>query len=258
MYLLHAAKSIINSSTNPLSKEQGMGSQSGKNSRKQRSEDDDILEDHIPGKKHVFKEVKPLNEIQSNYLHAIKTCEVIFGIGSAGTGKTYVAASYAAGQLFYRKIDKIILTRPNVETGRGMGFLPGKIDEKYAPYLQPFDSVFSKALGQGFYEYALKNKNIDPRPIGFMRGSSFDNAVILVDEAQNLTKTELKMLLSRIGKNCKVVLSGDPKQVDIIDSGLEDAVHRLTGLPNVEVIKFLDEDIVRSPMCKQIILAYNN
>jgi phosphate starvation-inducible PhoH-like protein len=91
-----------------------------------------------------------------------------------------------------------------------------------------------------------------------MRGSSFENAVILVDEAQNLTKTELKMLLSRIGKNCKIVLSGDPKQVDIGDSGLEDAVKRLENMPGIEVIRFLDEDIVRSAMCKQVILAYND
>jgi phosphate starvation-inducible PhoH-like protein len=205
-----------------------------------------------------FKDVKPLNYIQETYLEAIKHNDVVFGIGSAGTGKTYVAASYAAGELFHRRINKIILTRPNVETGRGLGFLPGELDEKYAPYLQPFEQVFVRTLGKGFYEYALKSKDIEPRPIGFMRGSSFDNAVILVDEAQNLTKTELKMLLSRIGKGCKVILSGDPKQVDIPDSGLNDAVKRLDGLEGIEVVRFLDEDIVRSKMCKQIILAYND
>jgi phosphate starvation-inducible PhoH-like protein len=205
-----------------------------------------------------FKDVKPLNYIQETYLEAIKHNDVVFGIGSAGTGKTYVAASYAAGELFHRRINKIILTRPNVETGRGLGFLPGELDEKYAPYLQPFEQVFVRTLGKGFYEYALKSKDIEPRPIGFMRGSSFDNAVILVDEAQNLTKTELKMLLSRIGKGCKVILSGDPKQVDIPDSGLTDAVKRLDGLEGIEVVRFLDEDIVRSKMCKQIILAYND
>lgn len=205
-----------------------------------------------------FKDVKPLNFIQETYLEAIKNNDVIFGVGSAGTGKTYVAASYAAGELFHRRISKIILTRPNVETGRGLGFLPGELDEKYAPYLQPFEQVFIRTLGKGFFEYALKSKDIEPKPIGFMRGSSFDNAVILVDEAQNLTKTELKMLLSRVGKNCKVILSGDPKQVDIPDSGLEDAIRRLEGLDSIEVVRFLDDDIVRSKMCKQIILAYND
>lgn len=205
-----------------------------------------------------FQDVRPLNFIQETYLNAIKSNDVIFGIGSAGTGKTYVAASYAAGELFHRRISKIIITRPNVETGRGLGFLPGELDEKFAPYLQPFDQVFTRTLGKGFYEYALKSKDIEPRPLGFMRGSNFDNAVILVDEAQNLTKTEFKMLLSRIGKNCKVILSGDPKQVDIPDSGLQDAVKRLENLDQVEVVRFLDEDIVRSKMCKQIILAYND
>lgn len=205
-----------------------------------------------------FQDVKPLTEAQAMYLEAIRTNDVVFGIGSAGTGKTYVAASYAAGELFHRRISKIVLTRPNVETGRGLGFLPGELDEKYAPYLQPFDNVFTRTLGKGFYEYALKTKDIEPRPIGFMRGSSFDNCVILVDEAQNLTKTELKMLLSRIGKNCKVILSGDPKQVDITDSGLLDAVTRLDKVTGVEVVQFADDDIVRSKMCKQIILAYNN
>jgi phosphate starvation-inducible PhoH-like protein len=205
-----------------------------------------------------FKDVKPLNFIQGEYLEAIKNSEIIFGIGSAGTGKTFVAASYAAGELFHRRIQKIILTRPNVETGRGLGFLPGELEEKYAPYLDPFDQVFKRTLGAGFYEYALKSKTIEPKPLGFMRGASFENAIILVDEVQNMTKTEFKMLLSRIGKNCKVILSGDPDQTDIEDSGLEDAVRRLTGIPGIEMIRFLDEDIVRSKMCKQIIMAYRN
>jgi len=205
-----------------------------------------------------FRDVKPLNFIQGEYLEAIKASDIVFGVGSAGTGKTYVAASYAAGELYNRRIQKIILTRPNVETGRGLGFLPGELDEKYAPYLQPFDQVFTRTLGKGFYEYSLKAKDIEPKPIGFMRGASFENCIILVDEAQNLTKIEFKMLLSRIGKNCKIILSGDPKQTDIPDSGLLDACKRLVNIAGVEVVQFRDEDIVRSPMCKQVILAYNN
>lgn len=205
-----------------------------------------------------FRDIKPLNFIQGEYLNAIRSCDIVFGVGSAGTGKTYVAASYAAGELYHRKINKIILTRPNVETGRGLGFLPGELDEKYAPYLQPFDQVFTKSLGKGFYEYALKSKAIEPKPLGFMRGASFENCIILVDEAQNLTKVEFKMLLSRIGKNCKVILSGDPKQTDIPNSGLLDACNRLNSISGVEVVTFRDEDIVRSQMCKQVILAYNN
>lgn len=226
-----------------------MASSSGKKARRQQQQNPIEF---------GFKDVKPLNFIQGEYLEAIKHNEIVFGIGSAGTGKTYVAASYAAGELFHRRIQKIILTRPNVETGRGLGFLPGELEEKYAPYLDPFDNVFQRTLGKGFYEYALKSKDIEPKPLGFMRGSSFDNAIVLVDEVQNMTKTEFKMLLSRIGRNCKVILSGDPDQTDIQDSGLQDAVRRLEGLDGIEVVRFIDNDIVRSKMCKQIIMAYKD
>lgn len=205
-----------------------------------------------------FQEVKPLNYIQAEYLRAIHENQIIFGVGSAGTGKTYVAATYAASELFHRRIQKIILTRPNVETGRGLGFLPGTLEEKYAPYLDPFDQVFVKSLGKGFYEYALKAKSIEPKPLGFMRGATFDNCVVLLDEAQNATKEEMKMLLSRIGKNCKMIISGDIDQADIPDSGLSDAVNRLQNIEGIEVVRFLDSDIVRSKMCKEIILAYKN
>ena len=205
-----------------------------------------------------FKEVQPLNFIQGEYLNAIRHNDIVFGVGSAGTGKTYVAASYAASELFHRRVDKIILTRPNVETGRGLGFLPGTLEEKYAPYLDPFDNVFTRALGKGFYEYALKTKTIEPRPLGFMRGATFDDAIVLVDEAQNATTTEMKMILSRIGKNTKMIFSGDSEQSDIEDSGLDDAVRRLDGIPGIEIVRFLDEDIVRSKLCKQIIMAYRN
>ena len=205
----------------------------------------------------AFQEVKPLNFIQEVYLEAIRSNDVIFGVGSAGTGKTYVAAGYAASQLYHRKIDKIILTRPAIETGSGLGFLPGTLEEKYYPYLDPFDTIFKRMLGKGFYEYALKNKSIEPKPLGFMRGATFDSAIVLVDECQNMTKVELKMLLSRIGKGCKIILSGDPSQSDIPNSGLSDAVDRLETIEGIEVVEFLDSDIVRSKLCKQIIIAYN-
>lgn len=205
-----------------------------------------------------FKEVKPLNYIQGVYLQAIKRADVIFGEGSAGTGKTYMSAYYAASQLFHRNINKIVLTRPNVEVGRGLGFLPGELDEKYAPYLAPFEAIFSNCLGKGFYDHAVRFKNIDPQPLGFLRGATFDNCVVLADEMQNATKSELKMLLSRIGKNCKMIISGDSEQTDISNSGLKDAITRLEHVHGVEVVHFREEDIVRSEMCKRIIIAYRN
>lgn len=229
-----------------------MATSSGKKARKQQV---NVNQNPI---EYGFKDVKPLNYIQGEYLDAIKSNEIVFGIGSAGTGKTFVAASYAAGELFHRRIQKIILTRPNIETGRGLGYLPGELEEKYAPYLDPFDNVFQRTLGKGFYEYALKREDIQPKPLGFMRGATFDNCVVLVDEVQNMTKTEFKMLLSRVGKNCKVILSGDPEQTDIRDSGVLDAITRLEKLDGVAVVRFLDQDIVRSKMCKQIILAYKD
>lgn len=211
------------------------------------------------GYNNPFKELKPLNYAQAEYLEAIKENEIIFGIGSAGTGKTYIAAWYAAQQLYTKKIDKIILTRPTVETGRGLGFLPGTLEEKYAPYLQPFENIFIKALGKGFYEYALKTKTIDPQPLSFMRGATFDDCIFLLDEAQNCSKEEMKMILSRIGKNCKMIISGDEYQSDIgHDSGLEDAVYKLSSIPGVETVRFLDSDIVRSRLCKAVIMAYRN
>lgn len=227
-----------------------MAVSSGKRARRLQAEGSDFSVE-------TFKEVKPLNYIQETYYDAIKHYDIVFGIGSAGTGKTFLAASYAASQLYHRKINKIVLTRPNVEVGNSLGFLPGTLEEKYAPYLEPFENVFIKSLGKGFYEYAIKNKSIDPKPLGFMRGATFDDCVVLVDECQNMTKVEFKMLLSRFGRNCKMILSGDPYQIDIKDSGLEDAVRRLESVDGVEVVHFMDSDIVRSKMCKQIIMAYN-
>lgn len=203
-----------------------------------------------------FENVKPLNYIQGEYLRAIHENSIIFGIGSAGTGKTYIAATYAAGELFHRRVKKIILTRPNVETGRGLGFLPGTLEEKYAPYLEPFDQIFTNSLGRGFYEYALNKEQIIPKPLGFMRGTTFDDCIVLLDEAQNATRDEMKMILSRIGKNCKIIISGDYEQSDISNSGLLDASTRLEHIEGIEVVRFRDEDIVRSKLCKQIILAY--
>lgn len=236
----------------PAKKQSYTPSQEEKASARRKAREDDYAPNYS------FKEIEPLNFIQGEYLEAIKSNDIIFGIGSAGTGKTFIAASYAASQLFHRKVDKVILTRPNVETGRGLGFLPGTLEEKYAPYLLPFDAIFNKALGKGFYEYCLKSKTIEPTPLGFLRGTTFENCIVLVDECQQMTASEFKMLLSRIGKNCKMIFSGDQGQSDIHDSGLEDALNRLEGISGIEIIEFLDEDIVRSKMCKAIIMAYRN
>lgn len=223
-----------------------MAISSGKKARKSSSEE----------YTHAFKEVKPINFIQDAYLNAIKHNSIIFGIGSTGTGKTYIPAAYASSELYHKRIEKIIITRPNVEVGRSLGFLPGTLDEKFLPYLKPFEKVFKRFLGNGFYEYALKTKAIDPQPLGFMRGETFEDCIVLIDEAQNVTHTEMKMLLTRIGNNCKMIFSGDVSQADIPDSGLDDAADRLENIDGIEVVEFLDSDIVRSKLAKSIILAY--
>jgi phosphate starvation-inducible PhoH-like protein len=206
-----------------------------------------------------FRDIQTKNYAQATYLEAMKQNDIVFGVGSAGTGKTYVAAWYAAGELFHRRIEKIILTRPNVEAGPSMGFLPGELDEKYEPYLRPFKDVFEKALGKGFFEYALKTKQIEPIPIGFMRGQTFDDCIVLVDESQNIEPDLMKMITSRIGNNTKMIFSGDTSQKDILGtSGLADAVKVLEGIRGIEVVRFMSQDIVRSKMCKSIIMAYEN
>lgn len=206
-----------------------------------------------------FKELTPKNWVQQEYLRAIIENDIVFGVGSAGTGKTFVAAHYAAGELFHKRIDKIILTRPNVEAGPSLGFLPGELEEKYAPYLEPFADVLKRALGPGFYEYALKSKQIEPIPIGFLRGKTFDNAIVLVDESQNIDPHCMELILSRIGNNTKMVFSGDTGQKDIQGTaGLADAIKVLEGVPGVEVVRFTSDDIVRSHMCKKIIKAYES
>jgi phosphate starvation-inducible PhoH-like protein len=203
-----------------------------------------------------FDSIQPKNMAQQIYLEAIERSDVVFGIGSAGTGKTYVAASYAAEKLYYRETSKIIVTRPNVEASRSLGFLPGELEEKYAPYLEPFEGVFIRAFGKSLYELFKKRGQIDPRPLGFMRGATFDDAIVLVDECQNMTEKEFKLLLTRIGHNSKVIFSGDSRQVDIPDSGLMSTIQRLQYIPSIEVVEFYPSDIVRSDLCKQIILEY--
>lgn len=205
-----------------------------------------------------FEPIRPKNFAQDQYLESIKRNTITFGVGPAGTGKTYIAAAYAAEQLYYKRIDKIIVTRPAVEAEESLGFLPGELEEKYAPYLAPVREIFEDLLGKSFVEYCLKVGYIEPVPIAFLRGRTFNNAVVLIDEAQNCTPNQMKLILSRIGEGSKYIIDGDISQKDIKgDSGLEDAIRRLSGISGIEVSHFLNADIVRSGMCKKIIQAYS-
>lgn len=206
------------------------------------------------------KAVEPLRaktEAQGQYLAAIQSSEIVFGIGPAGTGKTYVAAAWAAQQLMDKRIDKIVVTRPNVETGEEMGHLPGELEDKFKPYLAPFRDVMVERMGQSHYEYAVKRGYIQPEPLGFMRGKTFNDAVVILDEAQNVTPEQMKMFLTRLGRNCTMIIDGDPEQCDLKGlSGLVDGLRRVRGLPGVRVIEFTEDDIVRNGLIKKILAAY--
>lgn len=202
--------------------------------------------------------VLPLNQAQADYDDAIRTSSVVFGVGPAGTGKTWFAAMRAAEALERGDIERIIVTRPAVEAGEKLGFLPGDLKEKYEPYLRPFIEAFEEKFGTGHFEYLLRKKIIDPRPMGFLRGSTMKNAWVLADEMQNATKTQMKMLLTRIGENSKFIISGDPDQADISEgtSGLVDAMRRLNQISAIQTVRFTSKDVVRSGLCQAIVIAY--
>lgn len=212
-----------------------------------------------PMRRRITEPLQAQTEAQGEYIAAIKTAELVFAIGPAGTGKTYIAAAYAAEQLMGKSIEKVVITRPNIEVGQAMGHLPGELEEKYAPYLAPFREVMIERMGKGQYEYCLKTEQISPQPLGYMRGKTFDNAIVILDEAQNCTVAEMKMFLTRIGKNCTVIVDGDPAQCDIHGtSGLMDAVHRCHNISTVRVVEFTEDDIVRSGLVREILRCYRN
>jgi phosphate starvation-inducible PhoH-like protein len=180
--------------------------------------------------------LKPLTETQRAYDVAIASHRIVFGIGPAGTGKTYVAAGRAAEELREGRIERIIVTRPAVEAGESLGFLPGDVNEKYEPYFRPVREAIEERLGSGTVEYYIKAGIIEARPLAYLRGSTLKNAIVILDEAQNTTPGQMKMFLTRIGKGARFIVNGDINQKDIAcKSGLEDAVRRLTGLKHVAI-----------------------
>lgn len=205
-------------------------------------------------------DVKPIEgktETQKRYINAIKNFKLIFATGSAGTGKTWLATALAAQALLNDRTEGIILTRPAVEAGESLGFLPGEIEEKFEPYLQPFKQVLYERLGKGKAEYMIKAGKIKAIPLAYLRGMTLRNCFVILDEAQNTSPTQMKMFLTRIGENCTVVVNGDTSQQDIRgESGLTDAIERLSYIPSVKIIEFKKEDIVRSGLVQEIVEAY--
>lgn len=200
----------------------------------------------------------PLNDNQKLYIEALHKHNQIIVLGPSGTGKTWCAATYAANQYAIRAIDKIIITRPAVSVGKSLGSLPGDLGDKFGPWLSPVLSVLEEQLGKGMVETGVKSGNIVMAPLEYMRGSSFNNAFVLADECQNLDVAQFKMLVTRIGENCKLVMNGDIAQSDIRDqSGLSKAIH-LAKKYNIDavVVEFGLGDVVRSDICKQWLTAF--
>lgn len=193
---------------------------------------------------------------QFDLISAGKRSTVIFVTGPAGTGKTWVPSAMAADAIAAGDIDRVFITRPTVQCGERVGELPGTALEKFAPYAFPVIDVFNTRLGKRHVENLIRNDRIVQMQLQYMRGSSIDNAWILADEMQNATPEQLKMLLTRIGRNCKLFINGDINQADMRDSGLQHAIKTVVRVEGIEHIKFTTDDIVRSGIVKDIVLAY--
>lgn len=196
------------------------------------------------------RKVRPQNANQANLLEAMAKDSVVVAVGPAGTGKTYLAISAAVESLESGKVDRIILSRPAIESGEHLGFLPGDLQEKMAPYLRPLYDALNDRLGMKRLKQYLVDGVIEIAPIGFMRGRTLNNAFVVIDEAQNCTYVQLKMLLTRLGWHSTMVLTGDPDQSDLLNgfSGLSDIARKLAAVSGVSVIQLTDHDVVRHPL----------
>jgi phosphate starvation-inducible PhoH-like protein len=220
----------------------------------------EIIEFHGPKfeAERLLPPIKALTATQADYIEALRTSPQVVVLGPAGTGKTWIAAAHAADLYRRRQLSKIILTRPNVPCGRSLGFFPGSLQDKFAPWAAPVVEVIKERIGKAAYEIALKNGDIEMVPFEVMRGRSWKDAFVLLDEAQNASAAEIKTFLTRVGEDCTVVINGDVSQCDLNEaSGLSTVLHLIKSrmLP-VPVIEFTNEDIVRSGLCAMWVRAF--
>lgn len=207
------------------------------------------------------KSIIPKTPQQVKYIKSIQVNDVVFGMGPAGTGKTYLAMAMAITMLLEKKISRIILTRPAVEAGEALGFLPGDMQEKVAPYLRPLFDAIHDMLSPDQERRFMENGTIEIAPLAYMRGRTLSNAFVILDEAQNTTSEQMFMLLTRIGEGSHCVVTGDDSQVDLkrgLISGLAEASKALKSVDGVKIIKFNSSDIVRHPVVARIIKAYDS
>tara|TARA_B100001564_G_scaffold177657_1_gene149355 strand:- start:3888 stop:4892 length:1005 start_codon:yes stop_codon:yes gene_type:complete len=205
------------------------------------------------------KSVIARSEKQSEYIKALKENDIVLSLGPAGTGKSFLAVSVAVTLLLEKKIERVILSRPAVEAGEKLGFLPGDMKEKVDPYLRPLYDALYELFGADKIEKRIENGEIEIAPLAFMRGRTLKNCFAILDEAQNATETQIKMFLTRIGENSKLVVNGDPSQIDLINkshSGLIKSSNILKGLKEIKIINFDHRDVVRHPLVSKIIRAY--
>ena len=205
------------------------------------------------------RSIIPRSKKQSDYLKALQNDDIIMSLGPAGTGKSYLAVSVAVTMLIEKKIDRVILSRPAVEAGERLGFLPGDMKEKVDPYLRPLYDALYDLFGYEKIQRKIETGEIEIAPLAFMRGRTLKNSFAILDEAQNATSTQIKMFLTRIGENSKLVVNGDPSQVDLINkshSGLIKSKEILKNLKEIKIIEFDHKDVVRHPLVSKIIQAY--
>ncbi len=206
------------------------------------------------------KRITPRSMRQGAYLSAIRDHDLVFGIGPAGTGKTYLAVAMAVALFLEKKVDRIILSRPAVEAGERLGFLPGTLEEKVNPYLRPLYDALQDTLPDDIVAKLIESGKIEVAPLAFMRGRTLSNAFVILDEAQNTTAVQMKMFLPRLGENSRMVITGDLSQIDLpagTVSGLSDALSVLGRLKEVPVVTFDDTDVVRHPLVARIVRAYD-
>jgi len=206
------------------------------------------------------KTIVPRTPAQAHYMRELTTHDMIFALGPAGTGKTYIAVAQAVAQLISGSVQRLILSRPAVEAGERLGFLPGDMKEKVDPYLRPLYDALYDCLPAEQVERRIASGEIEIAPIAFMRGRTLGDAFVILDEAQNTTPAQMKMFLTRFGQNSRMVICGDPNQTDLPGgvgaSGLADATTRLEGVEGISLCRFTAADVVRHPIVGRIVEAY--